>query len=291
MRRLAISTAVLLTWGAICFAQQAMVSNRSAIARPAVQAESIVVGKVGELETETVKAASAPGSNIQVEYQVAPIQIADSLTGAKGLTVVRVGFISNTDAATTTTPPVAGGLGARRVVGRNVRLTPGQEGCFFLVKHHEADFYIMAPGQPLVKANPDYEKDLELIKKIMAVCDKPMDALKAKDAADRQFAACVLVYRYRSLTRLNGRVAKQEAINAEESKLILKELASPEWKAETPFPLASTISILGLTPKEGWKIPQIMPGDDMNKVYGEAYIKWHKESGDKFHIQRYVMEK
>lgn len=289
MRRLAISTAVLLTWGGICLAQQAMTSNRVLTVRQAVQAESIVVGKVGELENETIKAASAPGSNVQVEYQVAPIQIADSLTGAKGLTVVRVGFISNNDAPPAPQPPIAGGPGLRRVVGRNVKLTPGQEGCFFLVKHHEADFYIMvAVGQPLDKANPDFGKELEHIKKIMAICDKPKDALKAKDEADRQFAASVLVYRYR-LSRLSGRVAKQEAIDAEESKMILKEIASPEWKAETP--LSSTISMLGLTAKDGWKIPQIMPGDDMNKVYGEAYIKWHKESGDKFQIQRFVAEK
>ncbi|HKB04174.1 MAG TPA: hypothetical protein VKD90_18265, partial [Gemmataceae bacterium] len=78
--------------------------NQSPTAR-AVQAEVVVIGKVTEIEKDAVEGPAYAGApkDQRATYKVAVVKIEDRLIGAKGLTLVRVGF--STDSPAVALPP------------------------------------------------------------------------------------------------------------------------------------------------------------------------------------------
>ena len=202
-----------------------------------LEANVIIVGKVADLEKELVNTSLNEFPNSpKFDFQVATIKISDNLLGAKGLTTIRVGWQHAAAVAPVNEvpPPVRPNLRPtiRPFRGAQiVALSEGQEGCFFLKKHHEADFYILVPnGRPIEKKAENFATELDQVKKIVKVFESPVAALKAKEAADRQLAANVLVRKYRmGVASVNGQPAKQEEISAEESKLILQIISEMEW--------------------------------------------------------------
>ena len=279
----------------------------------ALTAEIIVLGKVIEIEKDTVDAipyVGAPKEN-KVPHKIAVVKIDESLMGGKGLTQFRVGFPA--DAVPAVGLP-AGGPPApigRLGGGRPVRLPPpiialtaGMEGCFFLTHHHDGDFYIVSGGMgaPMLKSNETYAKDLDEVKKVVKAIDDPVTALKAKELNDRFAAARVILTRYQ-MPRAGA--STREPIPAEENKLILALLAELPWLPDTTKPVTPTDptppSRSGLwysinANELGFKAPRAQPqrpgepAQDYNKELDEATLKFLKDNADTIKIKRYVVK-
>ena len=112
------------------------------------------------------------------------------------------------------------------------RFAVGQDGLFFLRKHHQGDFYqgfVRFGGFVDSRDGASFTKNLEDVRRLNKVLEAPMEALKAENATNRFVAATMLIHRYR-LSWLKERKLPEKAIDAEESKLLLKTLAEADWQ-------------------------------------------------------------
>jgi hypothetical protein len=295
----ALTLAAALASTASAKAVAVMIPNRPT-PQQAITADVVVVGKVTEIEMEMTQASQFPGQPNKVDYQVAVLKITENLHGAKGLTNLRVGFLPAPKLAPDAAPgPIGGPI--RRPIRRpfqTVTLTEGQEGCFCLTKHHDGDFYVLSPqGQPLDKKAADFDKQLDQVKKIVRTLDEPLASLKAKDPADRQLAAHVLVQKYRMYPPNAGnKQPTQQDIPSEESKLILQTMAEMDWNKLDPQggPSVQTMFSMLQIPQgqHGFTPPKFQPGQqDYAKVYGDFVMKWIKDNTEKYHIQKWVVAK
>jgi hypothetical protein len=241
-----------------------------------VTADVIVVGKVTAIEKGTVDAAPFPGAALRT-YQVAVIKIESGFVGAANTTHVKVGFLSSPD-------------------GTPANLTEGKEGLFYLIRHHSEPFHVINWPAPSVDIGADgYKEQVALVKKGAAVLAEPLKALKADKAADRLFAANVLINKYRAYpSHLPGKL-EREPIPAEESKLILKTLAEVDWKVDPNDPNAirpyQTFSLLYLSEKDGFESPMAKPGEDFVEKSKEAFVKWLAGPGKDYRIKKFVLKK
>jgi hypothetical protein len=237
-------------------------------------ADLILVGKVTSFEDKTEKAIPFPGAKDKIDYKVAVVTIGDALPAPKDLKTIRLGF--------TPTPPGV------VISPAPFQPTVNLEGCFFLTKHADADFYL-ASGQLefIGKKSADFDKDLTLIKRCAKLLEDPDASLKSKNAEDRFLAAGMLVARYS--TRKSPK-SKTEPIDAEQSKRILEALASADWAPSPDMMQLSPLMVLNrlpLTEKDGWKPPS--PKDP--KAYADYAQKWLKDHAESYRIQRFVAEK
>jgi hypothetical protein len=254
------------------------------------QSEVVVVGKVSAIEKETVMAAPVPGGE-KVAHKVAVIKIEKGLLGAANVTHVKVGFVPPADRGE---PPATGPGRPNRGFGP-VNLTEGQEGAYFLSKHPSGEFYTINPLlRPLDPKEEGYKAQLEAVTKAAAVLADPAKALKAEKAADRFFAATVLIGKYRAYP-VSGGAVETAKVPADESQLILKALAEGDWKANQTDPNAPNAPMafgqLGLTPRDGFKFPQVKPGEDHAAKMKEAYTAWLAAAGKDYQINKLVPKK
>jgi hypothetical protein len=249
------------------------------------RADAVVVGKVGSVEKATVAAAPFPESADKVDYKVAVIKIETGLAGAAGVTHVKVGFLP---------PPVDPAAPVRGGV-RPVALAEGDEGVYFLTKHHTGAFYTISPAMaPALTAAADYKDQLALLKKGAAVLAEPAKALEAGKAEDRTFAAVVLVTKYRTYPESGGEVETVK-VAADESRAALKALAEADWapnpadrNAPNPF---QAFGQIGLTDKDGWRQPVVKPGEDFVAKSREAFAEWVAGAGKDYRINKIVPKK
>jgi hypothetical protein len=265
----------------------------------AMTSEVIIVGKVTEVEKEMAQATQFPGQPEKVSYHIGVIKINEGLLGAKGLTTIRVGFLP--------VPKFDGPVGtprgpATRPIGRpfpaqQATLSAGQEGCFFLNKHYDGDFYVMQQfSLPLDKKVADFDKQLEAVKKVLKTIEDPMSGLKAKDVADRQMAAHVMIQKYRQYPPNATKQPKQEDISAEQSKLILLIMSEMEWNKfdpKTGVSLPNMFGMLGIQQgQNGFSPPQPQPNQPFDpNSYGQYVQKWLKDNAGKYRIQKWVASK
>jgi hypothetical protein len=237
-------------------------------------AEVIVAGKVTAFEPKTVLAAPVAGAKNPTEFKIAVVKISDALLAPKGATTIRLGFVPPPPGVAISPPPF--------------QPTLGQEGCFFLAKHGEADFLV--PAGPLAfidKKSATFDKDLALIKRCTKLLEDPNSSLKAKDADDRFLAAAMLLVRY---TTRKAPGAKTEPIDAEQSKLILQALAGADWTPSTDVMQLSPLTVLNrlhLTDKDGWAPPSAKDP----KAYAAYAQQWLKDHAESYRIQKSVVEK
>lgn len=264
----------------------------------AITADVIVVGKVTEIEKDVVEAAQFPGQPQKAAFQVGVVKVNENILGAKGLTTLRVGFLP----APKVVPQPDGGPALGRPIrrpfpGQQASLSEGQEGCFFLNKHHEGDFYVMQQfSLPLNKKAADFDKQLESVKKIVKTFEDPMAGLKAKDAADRQLAAHVLIQKYRLYPPNATKQPKQEDIPADQSKLILQIMSEMEWNKFDPKTSVSLPNMFNLLEiqqgQHGFNPPRPQPNQPVDaNAYGTYVQKWLKENAEKYRIQKRVVSK
>jgi hypothetical protein len=275
-----------LIWmaGAACLMTLLTVAQARAlrIAPPApgmrvANADLIVVGKVTGFGAKLVKGEMYKGDDR--DMQIAIVKVGDTLLG-KAEKEIKVGFF----------PPATEQPkdGIRPIRGGSAQLKQDEESCLFLVKHPtQKGVYVVQGYFDAIakKDNPNFNKEVEEVKKAAKLLAKPMDGLKSKDADERFQTAALLISKYR-----NQRTGEQktEQVSAEESKLILQALADADWKARNPkFGFMMTpqamFARLGVTDKEGFKIER---GDN----YQEKAQKWCKENAGKYRINRFVTE-
>jgi len=268
----------------------------------AVHASVIAIGKVVELEKDTVEGPAFPGApkDQKANFKIAVLKIEDALLGAKGLTQIRIGFMA--DLAGAAPPPAVGGgpVAARpvRVGGGPVALTTGMEGCYLLEPLPGADFYIVSGnGPPLAKKDENYEKELKAIQTMVRTFEEPVKALKAKEFDDRFFAAYVLLQRYQLAKGDQSRVVR-ESIPDEENKLLLSVLVELPWLPKDPTvpgpaggPPPSRSAIWHLMNWNEYKFtqPKAAPGADYNKLMDDATTAFLKENVDKLKLKRKVV--
>jgi hypothetical protein len=260
------------------------------VAQRVATAQVVVVGKVTGFADKTASAPAFPGATDKTEYQVAIVQVGDALLGAKDMKEIKVGFI----------PPGAGGPvggpgGGPVFIKRRpgVNLVVDQEYLLYLTPHFEAPFYTAQNyfDATVKKDNPNFDKELDEVKRCTKLLADPMASLKAKEADDRTLTAEMLVARYR-MPRFAAGEPKTEDVGAEESKLILQTLADADWNPKpvagpAGFPMTPLNSFfqLGLTEKDGWKQPQ--DGKDLEA----AAKKWLKDNAATYRVQKVVADK
>ncbi len=254
-------------------------------------ADVVIVGKVTAFGDKTVSARPFPGATEKSEYQVAVVRIDDAIVGAKDLKEIRVGFRLPPPPPP---PPVVRPGGGPVAIGplrkwREPSLVLDQEALLFLVKHPEADFYVMPAYFSVInkKDNPGFANDLAEVQKAARLLADPKAGLESNSAEDRLLTAGLLISRYRT-PRL-GPVAKTEPIDAVQSKLILQTLADADWKAPARPGLMNQLTSpqalffrLGLQPKDGWTQPKDF------KELPEAAQKWLKDHAESYRIERFV---
>jgi hypothetical protein len=263
---------------------KAMMIAPAPIAQRVALAQVVIVGKVTAFADKTVPALPSPGATKKEEYQVATVQVEDAFQGAKDAKEIQVGFI----------PPAApvGGPGRVFPGGRRpgVNLQVDQEYLLFVNPHDDAPFYVAQAYFDAVgkQNNANFDKDVDEAKRCAKLLADPKAGLKSDKADDRALTAEMLVARYR-LPRPGLDPGKTEAIDAEESKLILQALADADWKPKlgVGFQMAPQQAFLqlGLTDKDGWTQPK-----DFNQL-PDAAKAWLKDNADKYRIQRFVPEK
>ena len=269
------------------------------MSQPPVQqatlAEIVVIGKVTAIEPDMLIVEQYPGGG-KVAHLVATIRIEERLSGGKGVTHLRVGFVPTRQALDEDEFGLQPfNARAERSWRGHASLSEGQEACFFLRKHATADFHVMSEvGYPLNKSDVNYDNQIKAVRKILKACEDPIAALKTKDAADRQLFACALVLKYRSQSPYRPAVATaNQPIPAEESELILKTLAEMKW-GEMPFDENGTYSLhtafqsLQIAPKDGWQQPAQKENEDYNQIMNTAASKWLKDNAGKYRIQKLV---
>jgi hypothetical protein len=233
-------------------------------------AGAVVVGKVKEIEAKPLSAAYFPGDPDKVEITVALVEIKTALGGLKGATSVRVGFV-----------PEEGGRGRPPQT-----LEAGQEVLLFLLPHHEQPIHVVQTPNGIVakKDAPDFDQQLDQLKRCASLLADPMKSLASKDAKDRFETAVLLVYRYRTPPPSGN--FKQEAVDGKETKLILQALHDADWANFSVEPTAfRAFNRLGLGPADGWKPA---PFADFNKDFPIAAKAWLKDHQDKFVLKRFV---
>jgi hypothetical protein len=290
---LAVAAAAVLVSGSA----RALVAPMKSPTQRAITADVVVVGKVTAIEKDTVEAAPFPGAPNKVAYKVAVVKIETPLAGANNLTHLKVGFVPQPPADRNPPPPGVVRPPIRRPGFGPVELKEGQEFLLFLAKHPESGFYVMPPMSPPVEVKDEAgKKEVEGVKKVLAILADPMKSLKAEKPADRSFAAVVVITRYRSNSDFARGEPAQVPIPAEESKLLLKALAEGDWSQidrAGPNPVQAFYS-LGLTEKDGWVQPQPprpQPGQppvNFNNLLKEAFVKWLDGPGKNYQIKKFV---
>ena len=301
MRRLILAS---LAIASLAVAAEPVLGLRIAIqnfstSQKVAQSDTIVTGKVTSVEKETVELPQFAGDKNKAAFTIAVIKVETSIAGAKNVTHIKVAFLSQPGAGEE--QPNLGGPIRRPVPirgGGAVQLTEGQEGIFFLQKHPgSASYYAVQQGYTPISAKAENYKD-ELVK-VKAITDAlvdPVKALKADKLDARLSAAAAIVGKYRQWNRPGQAV--EEAIPAEETKLIMKTLLEADWTA-ADAPVAGfdyqasgpgIASLIGLYPGSPGGVPQIVqkPGESYNGKWKEAVKAWYEKSGEKFEIKKFV---
>jgi hypothetical protein len=251
------------------------VGPASGPAERALRSSVVVVGKVTSFEKDTIDAPAYPGSTAKLSYKVAVVKVETALAGADGLTHIKVGFAPTRRYETV--------------------LTEGQEGLFFLVRHHEGTFHIVPYMTPPfdAKAAP-FKGQLEEAQKALATVADPAKALKAEKPEDRAGAAAAIVFKLRTPPEGGFKGTEAVALTADESRPILKALAETPWvndRRDLTLNGYRSFTLLGLTEADGWKLPAPEAGKDFVEVTRAAYIKWLDGPGKDYRIKKLVPKK
>jgi hypothetical protein len=258
------------------------------------QADTVIVGRVMAIEDKDVAASPVKGSPQKANYRVAVVRVGENIKGAEGKEMIRVAWIAP-QAPQPGNPNVPQVRPIRPGFRGGIALNVGQDGMFYLKKHHEQKFYTMVnPFGSFIPSenNPNFNQEVEKARKTVKLLAEPVKGLKSANAEDRLLAAGLLITRYRTQ---EGPRVKTEAIPAEESKLILKVLADADWNPQGGrFNQMNALNLfqqLGLTAKDGWNQPQPQPGQqNYLQVLNDAARTWLRENQNTYRIQRFVNE-
>jgi hypothetical protein len=259
-------------------------------------ADAVVVAKVDESKQGVVYAFGVlkiPGAK-KMPHQVAELNVGSVVLGPKEWAKRReahglqpVGFTLQVGYIVTRGPNGEDLSRLRRFA--TVKLTAGQEGCFFLKKHPEESFYVLQNAYDVVdKAKAkNFDRDLALIKRCAGLLKDPKLGLQARDKEDRLLTAAMLISRYRTPQFIYTGPPRTVPIDAEESRRILTILQEGDWSQDPTTNQLSPLVLflrLDLSEEDGWLAPKTAAD------YPGAAQKWLREHADKYRIRRYVAE-
>jgi hypothetical protein len=261
----ALSVAVLACLPVLAAAKVLVL--RAPIPKRIALADCVVRGKIVEIEKKPLRERA---DDEEREYRVHLVKIDENLLGADGLTHLRLG--------TSCSDP-------RHDPEAAAELHEGDEVCLFLAVHAREALYLPVMQGVVVKRPDDkfYERQLEQVRRAARLLKEPNAGLQSKDADDRFLTAAMLLERYRP----EGAYVKQTAaIDAEQSRLILRALRDADWKRERGDGAYVDYSFtrLGLTMKDGWQRPR------EHDKYEPAAKKWLADHADTYRIRR-VLER
>lgn len=245
-------------------------------------AQLAVIGKVTKLADKTVPAEMFQDDTQQM--MIATVRVEQTLLG-KPVKEIQVGFVVPME--NPGRPP----LGRPIFRGPRVNLVVDQEALMLLKPHpKKKDVFIAADLFSILNKNdnPNFKNELAEVQKAAKVLSNPLQALRAKTADERLFAAALLINRYYTP---EGDDSKTEKVSTTESKLILDILANADWKAPERGPGSYALNPQGLffrlnlSAKDGWSQPA-----DFNQIEVEAK-KWLKANSGKYQLTRYVRPK
>jgi hypothetical protein len=271
------------------FALRIAMPGNLSLQQKLLTADAIVVGKVTAIEKETVdleQYANGP----KVAHTVAVVKLENALVGAKNVTHIKVVFVKPGEQPQQPEAPP----GRLRPLPAPIRpgfgpvmLTENQEGVFFLTKHPASGTYyqINAGHLPLNSSDGNYKEELTKVAAAAKAFTDPIKALSSDQLEERIQSALSLAYRYRMYPTNNQTgVVQEEAIPAEESKLMMKVLLDSDWAKTDAHKLADA---LGLLPGQ-YGIPDIRPaeGEDANAVRQKAFKDWYSKYGTKYQVKK-----
>lgn len=272
-------------WG-VAFLTHVSYARALVVAPPALpvkfmQAETVVVGRVIGLEDQDVEVQPYPNSPQKTTMRIAIVKIDEVLQGDKNAKSLKLGFA---------VPKVHPQGVIVSPGGRGQQFAVGQAGTFFLNKHHTGKFDVAASFYGFQSnQDPNYQRDLTQLRRLVQVRANPLEALKGKDADDKLLAVSMLLHQYRTNPG-NPKQPKMAPVPAEENKLILKTLAEANWKAAPMRPGGelhpySLFLQLNATKADGFEQPKGVR--DIQQIYENAQ-RWLVANQEKFQIQRYV---
>ncbi len=261
----------LMAWlGAVTLGLMAVNANAKRIAEPppvalrVAQADAVFVGKVTEVDTKP-KGLTGDGRDLHL----ATLVVSADLQGRVGKNI-EVAYYPE---------------GGRRFGFGGPAPAKGDEVLFFARRHPtRKNTYVAEMFEATINArdNGGFKGQVAEAKAAAALLSDPMKGLKAKDAADRAFAAVLLVTRYK--TAASG--AKTETVPAAESKLILEALADADWKGGGrggyQMHPQNVFHQLGMTAADGWTPPKNFA------TFQDDAKKWLRENAGKFKLTRFV---
>jgi hypothetical protein len=256
-----------------------------------VRSDIVVLGRVVAVEPKDVEAVLSSDSPYKLDYRIAVVKVQEVIHGPKEVKELRLGFVSpEQDRKADKTGKAMPKLSHLDFRSVNV----GQEGLFFLRKHHLDGFYVnfvLFNGFLPSGDAPEFTKNLENARRLGKVLELPLEALKAENASNRFLAAAMLINRYR-LHGVKASKLPEKAIDAEESKLLLKVLAEADWKDVNeaiassmypPHPYRVFLQ-LGATRTDGYDPPKNAPDFRETLRYTQ---NWLRDNQEKYRIQRF----
>ncbi|MBX9680261.1 MAG: hypothetical protein K2X38_15990 [Gemmataceae bacterium] len=239
--------------------------------------QTIAVGRVAALEDQDVEIGD--GDNKQT-WRIAVVQVSEGIKGAKAKQQIRVGFMIPQQ-------PRPGVPQLSSGPYRGPQFQVGQEGLFMLQQHPQAKFQYAPIFYHFVSSQqPNFKKDVEDAKVSVHILQQPKEALSKGTAQEKLQAASLIVTSFRSPTGPNP---KQEPVDAETSKLILKALRDADWNQQPGrFNQTHPMNVLfqlGLTEKDGFR-----PGGDTPAQTHQAAQQWLDANMNTYRIQRFVSQ-
>lgn len=225
----------------------------------------------------------------KLDYRIAVVKVHEVIHGQKDVKELRLGFVSPdqdraVDKAGKNMPSLA------EPAFHSVKV--GQDGVFFLRKHHQGNFYInfvLFNGFLPSGDAPEFTKNLANARRLSRVLEHPLEALKTENASNRYLAAIMLVNRYRLYGAKTCKLP-EKVIDGEESKLLLKTLAEADWRVDNdamnpimypPHPYHVFLR-LGVTKADGYDPPTNDNRDTLK--YTQS---WLRDNQEKYRIQRF----
>src|SRR5262245_4975922 len=150
-----------------------------------VQSDIVVLGRVVVLEPKDMEAVHSSENPYKVDYRIAVVKVQEVIHGPKDVKEVRLGFISpDQDRKVDKTGKAMPKLSPLEFGPVKV----GQDGLFFLRKHHQDGFYVnfvFFSGFLRSSDIPEFTKNLENARRLDKVLKLPLEALNSENKSNR----------------------------------------------------------------------------------------------------------
>jgi len=229
-------------------ASAVIMATPPALSQRVAAADAIVVGRIAGFEEKDISVKPSPKAPGKVLFRIAIIEVTEHIKGAKTEKKLRLAYPAPPESR----PGDGNSIRPKPRFGPSFKL--GQQGLFFLIKHHQERFFL-APRYAVdfvSGQNVNFSQDVALIRYAVKAGTGLSAGLQSEDPQERFFAAALLLDRYRTY---RGGSGKTEAIDAKQSELILTALADADWNMEGQLTPWALFSQLGLSARDGWQAP------------------------------------